>query len=292
MTQASLDGMPRRLFVASPSKLTTWLDCPRRYALTYLERRPSAGTWAHNSVGASIHNALRDWWSLDRPRRTPQAAAALVRRGWIDQGFRDAEQSARWRELAAESTDRYAATLDPDDEPAGTERTVGVTTAVLALNGRVDRIDRRGDALVVVDYKTGRRVPTEDDVRGSLALAAYAAAVRRTLKRPCTRVELHHVPSGVRVGWEHTDASLARHLGRMDDIAEEAAAAERAWREDPDRDITAFEARTGVLCGWCDLRDHCPQGRAAAPAKAPWAALVEPGTAGDDAPPDPEDVLP
>ncbi|MDO6575653.1 PD-(D/E)XK nuclease family protein, partial [Staphylococcus pasteuri_A] len=74
------------------------------------------------------------------------------------------------------------------------------TTAVLSVRGRVDRIDRRLDdegneELVVVDYKTSRRTCTEDEARSSLQLAMYAAATARSLRRPCTRVELHHVPS-------------------------------------------------------------------------------------------------
>ena len=85
--------------------------------------------------------------------------------------------------------------LDPTDEPVGTERTVGATTERLALSGRVDRIDQRGDELVVVDYKTGRNPSTDDEARGSPALAAYVLGVRRTLRRPCNRVELHHLPS-------------------------------------------------------------------------------------------------
>ena len=59
------------------------------------------------------------------------------------------------------------------------------TTATLAISGRVDRVDDRGDELVVVDYKTGRRGLTDDDARGSQALALYVLAVRRTMRRAC-----------------------------------------------------------------------------------------------------------
>ncbi len=36
--QLGLEGMPRRLFACTPSRLQTWLDCPRRYRMTYVER--------------------------------------------------------------------------------------------------------------------------------------------------------------------------------------------------------------------------------------------------------------
>ncbi len=291
-----LDGMPARLWSCTPTKLDTWLSCPRRYRFTYLERRPKGAPWAHNSVGAAVHNALRDWWTQPLERRTPDVAAELVRGAWIDEGFRDAAQSAEWRERASAMAASYVAVLDPEDEPVGVERTVAHKTHGLALSGRVDRIDRRrsedgGEELVVVDYKTGRRPLTDDDARSSLALAVYVVAVRRTLRTRSRRVELHHLPTGTVAAHDHTEESLERHLARAADIAAEAAAADAEWRgglgglaEDAAAgDADAIEAIDAVLppstgpgCGWCDHRRWCPQGQDAAPAPVPWAALADP----------------
>jgi len=45
--------MPARLFVATPTKLLTFVDCKRKYRYTYLEtpRPPKGPPWAHNTVG-------------------------------------------------------------------------------------------------------------------------------------------------------------------------------------------------------------------------------------------------
>jgi hypothetical protein len=293
--QPTFDGMPTRLWTCTPTKLDTWLSCPRRYRFTYLERRSKGAPWAHNSVGAAVHNALRDWWSQPVERRTPDTAAELVRRSWITEGFRDAAQSAQWQDRAATMTESYAATLDPDDEPVGVERTVGHKTHGLALSGRVDRIDRRpsedgGEELVVVDYKTGRRPLSTDDARSSLALALYVVAVRRTLRTRARRVELHHLPTGTVAAHDHSEESLERHLQRAADIATEASAADAAWRdglvartEDAAAgDADAIEAIDAVLppvagpwCAWCDHRRWCPEGQDASPALDPWAGLAE-----------------
>ena len=98
MRQLDFDGMPRRLYPCTPSRLRTWLDCPRRYKMTYLDRpAPSKGPpWAHNSLGASVHNALARWWSLGRRERTPEAAGDLLERGWIPDGYSDTDQAARY----------------------------------------------------------------------------------------------------------------------------------------------------------------------------------------------------
>jgi RecB family exonuclease len=274
-TQGELDVVvPPRLFTCTPSRLASWLDCPRRYRFTYVDRptQPKGPPWAHNTVGAAVHVALASWWSLDVAARTPGAAGRLVRERWNPMGFRDDAQADDWRERAADMVERYTADLDPADEPLGVERTVALKTDRIAVSGRVDRLDQRGDQLVVVDYKTGRHILSTDDARGSLALAIYAMAAARTMRRPCRRVELHHLPTGDVVVWEHTEETLARHLGRAEEIAAEAAAAQAAAAAgDLDE---AFPPRPGQLCGWCDFRAHCPAGQAAAPQRSqPWAGL-------------------
>lgn len=272
-SQGELDlAVPPRLFTCTPSRLATWLDCPRRYRFVYVDRPtpPKGPPWAHNTVGAAVHVALAAWWQLDVSARTPQAAGRLLRERWQPLGFRDDAQAADWRERAAEMVERYTAGLDADDEPIGVERTVALKTDRLAVSGRIDRLDRREDELVVVDYKTGRHVLSTDDARGSLALALYAMAAARTMRRECRRVELHHLPSGDVVAWEHSAESLARHLGRAEDIAMEAMAAQSSAA---DLDQT-YPPRPGALCSWCDYVSHCPQGQAAAPQRTqPWAGL-------------------
>src|SRR3954447_24080613 len=268
--------MPKRLFACTPSRLTAWLDCPRRYRMTYLDRPPpqKGPPWAHNTVGAAVHLALARWWSEPVHRRTPSVARGLVDRAWSAEGFQDEAQAERFRSYAGEMVERYVAGLDPYDEPAGIERTVGTRSERLAISGRVDRVDRRGDELVVVDYKTGRHVLTTDDARGSLALALYALACERTLRRSCTAVELHHLPSGRVARFDHTEESLARHLSRAEAIGAEAVAAAEALRAGGDPELL-FPSRPGRSCGWCDFAPACPDGLAAAGApNKPWAGLA------------------
>ena len=316
MEQLGFEGMPRRLYSCTPTRLTTWLDCPRRYRMTYLDRPPppKGPPWAHNSVGASVHNALAGWWRLPRSQRTVTAAGDLLDRGWLTDGFADdaqlAAQRRRWRPLV----ESYVARLDPDNEPLGVERTVATRTDLIAVSGRIDRLDDRlpvpaartapDDAdpasagpgtdhaelggpdldeaeadgepggLVVVDYKTGRHLLTVDDARSSLPLALYALAAARVMRRPCLRVELHHLPTGRVLAWEHTPQSLERQLHRAEDIAAECATADDRYRDPAgDRGDATFPPQPGPRCGWCDYRAHCPEGSAAAPGRRPWDGL-------------------
>ncbi len=278
--QLGFDLEVERLVRVTPARLGIWDDCPRRYRLTYLDRPPPprGGPQAANTVGAVVHLALRAVFERPAAERKPAAGAALVDRYWNSEGFRDDEQAAGYRARARGWVADYLAELiertEPDEELAvGLERWVSVGTGRVVAEGRVDRIDRRGRELVIVDYKTGRRTPTESDAAASQALALYAMATERTLHGPCTHVELHHLPSGVVAAWRHDGASLAAHLQRAEDAAVELTAASDGIADGGDPDAL-FPARPAPRCTSCPMRRNCPEGATMGPQAQPWAMLA------------------
>jgi putative RecB family exonuclease len=272
--QLGFDSMPRKLVRVTPAKLGTWNDCPRRYRMNYLDRpTPGKGApWAHATLGAVVHNALRAFFDVPPERRTPETAASLVVSNWRDEGFADPKQAAEYRERAQDWVSGYVAGIDTDLDPIGVERWVSTPAGTIIAEGRVDRIDVRDGELVIVDYKTGRHALTTDDARGSQALALYAVAARRTLRKPCHQVELHHLPSGTVAVWTHTDETLQRHVRRAQEAADDLTkATERLAEGAPPDEV--FPPSVGWHCSWCDFRRHCPEGQAAAPELEPWALL-------------------
>lgn len=275
--QLGFAGMPERLFVCTPSKLGAFADCARRYRYSYVDRpTPAKGPpWAHNSLGASVHTALKNWYGVPADSRDPEALPKLLKATWVREGYRDVDQERTAYRAALRWLETYVNGLDPADEPLGVERVVATKTAVLAFNGRADRIDSRrgpdGPEAVIVDYKTGRSGLDADDARGSQALALYAYAAQRVFRRPSYRVELHHLPTATVVTHEHTEESLARQVSRAEDTARDIMAAEKAVAAGADPDVE-FPTSPGALCSWCDFRKTCPAGQEV-PAKDPWTAV-------------------
>jgi RecB family exonuclease len=269
--------MPERLFTCTPSRLTAFEDCPRRYRFSYVDRPPppKGPPWAHNSLGASVHTALRSWYALPAARRALGALPGLLKATWVGEGYRDDTQQRDVFRKALGWLEQYLSDTDPAAEPLGIERVVGARTSVLALSGRVDRIDARDGEVVIVDYKTGRSGLGPDDARGSKALALYAFAAERVFRRPSRTVELHHLPTGTVAAHRHTDESIERHVRRAEDTARDIIAAEKsvAGGADPDG---AFPTAPGPQCSWCDFRRACPDGQRA-PAKEPWSGLATDG---------------
>lgn len=279
-----------RLLRITPTRLAAFSDCPRRFHLHYVEKASRAdGERAHLSLGNTVHLALARWWDLPPERRAavelrrrcgatePDAtmqeiASDLVTGAWQGGGFRDGAQEAIWAVYVADWVARYLLTTMPIDQPRGVERTVAVVRGEVAYDGRADRIDEDPDGLVIVDYKVGRKAPTLDDVRGSLALAIYAYAAWRVFKRRCVRVALHHVPTGTVVEHEHSDETLARQVTRADSLAGDVRLALDTVEGGGPVDVL-FPPEVGPLCRGCEFREHCPEGSAAFPEETPWAVL-------------------
>jgi RecB family exonuclease len=275
-------AQPVRLTKVSPARLATFDDCPRRYRLSYLTRPTPqrTGPWAHSTLGAVVHNALRALFDLPVAKRVPQKAVALVAEYWKDAGFEDSEQAARYRARAKGWVAEYVEDNDVSHDPVGLERWVSAPVSAtpgerpsMIIEGRTDRIDQRDGELVIVDYKTGRRAPDEYEARASQALALYAVASSRTLRTPCTTVELHHLPSGTIAAAEHTPESLQRHLQRAEETAGDLRLATDTLDAGGDEDVV-FPARPDRRCAWCDFRPSCAVGQETAPQMQPWDLLA------------------
>ncbi len=278
---------PMRLLNVSPSKLGQWLDCPRAYRLTYLDRPrlPKAPQRAIISIGNSTHAALNQFWDLPESQRTPGDVRALMVRLWQRAGFADEAQSIQWRERATGWVLDYLRGIDRTGQPLAVERTVAMPTTTLAVTGRVDRVEDRSGELIVIDYKTGARAVEPGSARTSLALGLYALALSRMFRRPVRQVELHHLPTGTADAHRHTDESLARKLGEAESIGQDLRAAEADFAA-LGTDSDAFPARPSALCQWCSVQAHCAPGLAVGPPHPGWAGLENFQPVGDAEPAD------
>jgi len=170
--------------VFSLGDLTTFLACPRRWLFLnrhlapFLEERPAPG----RTVGNLVHHSLRLY------HRAPVAAlAGPARAARLAEAF--AALRPRFEPVDPDVVARAQAMLQQylGTEPAGTdawllEAEVNVrldaASGPFFLRGFADRVDRDGDEVRIVDYKTRPFTP-EAHAGYARQVALYLAAARR-----------------------------------------------------------------------------------------------------------------
>ena len=226
--ELALGGLPAPLFGATPTRLTTWLDCPRRYRFTYLDRPPppKGPPWAHNSLGASVHLALAGFWTARLPRpRTAAAAGRLLETGLARAtasattssqprgGRGPGDGRAVRRNGSTRATSRSASSGRSRRRPTCSRCPAGSTgsTTGVPADGR-----RSSWSSTTRPAGTSSR---RSDARSSTGAGPLRARGARALPQAVLRVELHHLPTGEVARPRAHDESLARHLARAESIA-------------------------------------------------------------------------
>ncbi len=265
----------------SPSSAAAFDGCPRRWKFKYVDRLAEPSGQAA-VVGTFAHTVLEHLCRLAPEHRTQEQAKALARQLWPDIEADDDYQALELGDDEARAF-RWQAWLaiaglweleDPSTvEVVSTEQKVTATLGDVPFLGIIDRVDRLDGRLVVSDYKSGTLpgVRWRDDKIQQVML--YAAALDAVGDERPDRARLLYL--GQRILDVHvTERRLDDATGQL---GETWAGVTEACATD------TFEARPGVLCGWCPFAIECPEGRAELvrrqaagklPAHAPAAALV------------------
>ena len=257
--------------VFSHSSLSSFETCPKKYQLRYVLKVPADSEGIEAFVGKRVHEVLERLYQFASRDMVPSLARVIARfrANWDEQY--DAERLRIVRtELGPEDYQRagerclenaYRRLYPFDDETIGLEHAVQFPLdgeGRYAVRGVIDRLVRARDgALEIHDYKTGRRLPSQDELDRDRQLALYEIGMRAALREEGeVRLVWHYLlQNQVRVSRrtpEQLDALREVTCRTIDRIR-----AEEAW-----------DARPGKLCAWCEYRSICPAfgGR---PAEAP-----------------------
>lgn len=255
--------LPRSL---SPSRLSDFQTCPRRYQYASIERIPqpasyatAKGRFAHY-VFEQLFNLLPDDRTIERARAfVPGAVEAIltedVRR---DLAMDDAMMTRLLDETEAIIT-TYFEMEDPTTVTSeGVELRLGAMVDGAPLFGILDRLDRDDDgSLTIVDYKTGG-LPNRNYDSQTFANAELYAAL--------CEAELGERPSKIRLMYVAKGESIERNVTEVVVKARSHSAAS-AWEKiNHFYDDGDFPARPSVnACRFCSYKDLCRANGVAVP---------------------------
>jgi hypothetical protein len=163
---------PLTPFATSPTAIEDYLLCPRRYFYARVLQLYDVVASPRQALGQVVHAALQDLKAAD----DSLPAEALVERHWnpVQRRFGSHLREAAFRRLAEQAVSNVAA-YDAERDAGETQFVVGEAAfrwqiaPHVELRGKIDRVDRGPDGLIVLDYKLGADSPSINALLGMFA---------------------------------------------------------------------------------------------------------------------------
>ena len=252
------------------SRMTTFEQCARRYRYRYLDGVKEAFQSVEAFMGTTAHSTLEWLWTERLAGREPRLEDAVgyycaewdrtigASRAPIKVIRRDTQLESYRRNGADMVADFYRDQFMNDRlETIELERHFEIQLdGRIAFQGFIDRLAKSADGVLqVIDYKTGKRVPSRFEGKDAQQLEAYAVAMFAELDVTEIDLTLHYLRTGKpvsrRIAVGEARAIETRLCARID-----AAVA-----------ATVFPPVTSPLCDWCGFNDICDAPRERRPAR-------------------------
>lgn len=240
----------------SPSQANAYVACPRQYAIDrYLLVRPEENEFLR--FGTLIHHVLEvaetKAVAQGKERSTRIEAQDELDASWETLGFGHNAIAASWRVRAETTLDNLYEKWPRSGAPAAFEQDLTMTIAGVDWMGRADRIERRGDELFVVDYKTSGKATNVADAKVSIQLGFYLKAAREDAELrelgACTGAEFWFPRAKPN---KNSIVTRSFEPSALDDVVEQLAEITDAIGAEE------FDPVPGKQCARCQLALVCP----------------------------------
>jgi DNA helicase-2/ATP-dependent DNA helicase PcrA len=233
----------------SPSKITTYEDCPRKYYYEYVLEIPGEER-TYFELGTLVHSVIDKITKLLKDGKEVTEAEAL---GLLDTEWKASvyDFKGKEKEDRAAAEDMVKKFLVHQKGKSGkildTEKGIGITLEGRKIRGRVDRIDVIGENLEVIDYKTGKTESRNPELKQDYQMGIYKLGVENEYKKIVTRVGHWYLRSD-------KESMIELSQGDIDLIKKNALETIKAIES------RNFKAKSGFMeCKYCDYKDLCDE---------------------------------
>jgi DNA helicase-2/ATP-dependent DNA helicase PcrA len=232
----------------SASSLEVYEDCPLKFKFGHYLKIPT-GPQAALSFGNIMHRSVRRYFELRAQGQASfEAVKAFYDSSWRSTGFEDEYQEQAYRQSGLEQLRLFVEKHENSlTLPLSMECSFSLELDTVLLEGRIDQINplaAGGDAVELIDYKTGRPRSQKDADR-SKQLSVYALAAQEQLKLRPLRLTFYSLSNNEPVHTVRTDQDLKT-------VKTEILAAADKIRQNH------FPPTPGFVCKFCDYRPICP----------------------------------
>ncbi|MBI4836089.1 MAG: PD-(D/E)XK nuclease family protein [Candidatus Abawacabacteria bacterium] len=166
----------------SYSALQTFRTCPLQYKYAYLDKFPGEQT-ASMHFGTLLHQVMEELYATNLLPVSKDELINIISNKWRGDLYQSDQFQAEqdFKEAIAIASREWEKRQSPI-----AHHTIGLEKPFIfkviddfLVRGRIDRVDKvDNETLEIIDYKTGRMVPSQGELENNLQLAVYYVALR------------------------------------------------------------------------------------------------------------------
>jgi putative RecB family exonuclease len=239
----------------SYSSVGTYQTCPLKYKYQHIDKIPEPKS-KEAVFGTLIHAVMKYIHTPSLLSPTPEQALDYFAKGWSSEIYdNEQEERAAFSQGVAMIQDYLAHNKPSDFNIVDLESRFSIEigneeTGKHVVSGIIDRIDKTKDGYEIIDYKTTRKMPSQDKVDNDLQLSIYLKAFLARYPKEVENldkitVSLYYLKHGVKL-------SSTRTKEQLEHVDETFLRVIQAIEEEK------FEPLLSPLCDWCGYQKICP----------------------------------
>lgn len=239
----------------SYSSVGTYQTCPLKYKYQHIDRIPEPKS-KEAIFGTLIHAVLKYIHTPAILSPTINQALDYYSKGWNSEVYENEIEERAAFTQGVTIIQNYLTHTKPNDytiidlESRFAIEIGNEESGLHTVSGIIDRIDKTEEGYEIIDYKTTRKMPSQDKVDNDIQLSIYLKAFLARYPKEIDHLEkitvsLYYVKHGVKLSSKRTKEQL-EHLEKvfLDVI--------KSIEEEK------FDPILSPLCDWCGYQNICP----------------------------------
>lgn len=239
----------------SYSSFDTYQSCPLKYKFREIDKLPEPKS-KEAVFGTLIHSVMKFVHTPSLLPPTLDQAIDYFAKGWNSEVFEnELEERAAFTQGVSMIQEYYGRNHIADFTIVDLESRFAIeigddTTGKHVVSGIIDRIDKTREGYEIIDYKTTRKMPSQDKVDNDIQLSIYLKAFLERYPKEKGNianitVSLYYLKHGVKL-------SSKRSQEQLDALEKNILDVIKAIEE------SKFDPILSPLCDWCGYQSSCP----------------------------------
>lgn len=241
----------------SYSSLETYRNCPLKYRYKEIDKLKEPKS-KEAVFGTLVHSTLKFIYDPALIPPTPDQALDHFSRGWNSEIWENELEERAAFSQGIEMIQKYYRNNDPKDATiVALESNFSLEIEnplrageIHTIRGIIDRIDKTENGYEIIDYKTSKKMPSQDFVDNNLQLSIYLKAFLTRYPHEVSNIEnitvsLYFLKHGVKLSSTRT----LEDLQEVDNLFLEVIGLIESGQ---------FDAHVSPLCDWCGFQKVCP----------------------------------